>query len=147
MRHVARWVVPLAVVGCLVAGCGGGDRSAQGPTTTSAADSASGSAGAGTAPVTTREQLKEEILADYRKANDAYHDAINAGDPDLPSLAATHTGTVLATIRANLAKRVADGQHGDDGPHSRDTNRAVVQQILDGKAIVAGLSDRRWSDR
>lgn len=87
-------------------------------------------------PTTTRDQLKEQILADYKKANDAYHDVINAGDPNLPTLQQTHTGKNLQTVQRNTFELKAKGQLGRDGPHSRLTDRAVVEQILETKAVV-----------
>lgn len=87
-------------------------------------------------PTTTRDQLKEQILADYKKAWDAYHDAINIPDPAFPSLEQTHTGVGLRTVRSGLVKILSKGQVGRDGPHSRSFDRAVVAMILEGRASV-----------
>lgn len=129
MRQAVRWLAAVALTACLAAGCGSSGGSAK-PSTTTAAPATDAS------PVTTRDELKDQILADYRKANNAYHDAINAGDPDLPSLEATHTGTNLLTVRTGVIKLISKGQRGKDGPHSRDTSRATVQQVLEGRAII-----------
>ncbi len=129
MRQAVRWLAAVALTACLAASCGSSGGSAK-PSTTTATPATDAS------PVTTRDELKDQILADYRKANNAYHDAINAGDPNLPSLEATHTGTNLLTVRTGVIKLISKGQRGKDGPHSRDTSRATVQQILEGKAIV-----------
>lgn len=87
-------------------------------------------------PTTTRDQLKEQILADYKKANDAYYDAFSSGNPKLPSLAETHTGTNLSTIQTNLTALSARGVVAKEGSHSRTTDRAVVLQLLDQKAVL-----------
>lgn len=87
-------------------------------------------------PTTTRDQLKAQILEDYKKANDAYHDAINAGDPNLPALHLTHTGNNLQTVQRSTFELKSKGQLGRDGPHSRVTDRAVVEQVLETKAVV-----------
>lgn len=129
MRQAVRWLAAVALTACLAASCGSSGGSAK-PSTTTATPATDAS------PVTTRDELKDQILADYRKANNAYHDAINAGDPNLPSLETTHTGTNLLTVRTGVIKLVSKGQRGKDGPHSRDTSRATVQQILEGKAII-----------
>ncbi len=129
MRQAVRWLAAVALTACLAAGCGSSGGSAK-PSTTTAASATDAS------PVTTRDELKDQILADYRKANNAYYDAISIGDPNLPSIEATHTGQNLWSLRKYLTDLFAKGQRGKDGPHSRDTSRAVVQQVLEGKAIV-----------
>ncbi len=126
-RRIAATFGALAVGLLLLAGCGGSGHGAARPETEPTG---------APSPVTTREQLEAEILTDYRAANDAYHDAINSGNPDLPALAATHTGAHLEKLRNRLRARAAAGQLGRDGPHSRDTSRATVDQVLENRIIV-----------
>lgn len=56
-----------------------------------------------------RAELEQVVLEAYRKATDAFNDATEVADPDLPSLAATTTGEALTEARRFIAGLRANG--------------------------------------
>lgn len=81
------------------------------------------------------EESEEQAVIDaYLAAIDAFYEAANPPDPDHPALEATHTGDVLASIRASLTDLSEQGLALRRGEQS--TTDPVVLTLTDGNAII-----------
>lgn len=106
-RAVARLVVVVALVLLGAAACsdddvGGGSVASESTTTTRRSTTTTTADPAGA--------LEAEVVAAYETSSQAFIDAAAIPDPELPALAATHTGPMLEQRRNVLRALRADGR-------------------------------------